>query len=207
MKATLQDRINNSNSNLSLEPIIEISREDFQDETIKSCKKALIGAIFNCSQLINLKFINVSLLVSNFDSCMIKQCQFKHTQFDESKFKKIIIKDCIFEDTTFIYSLSNHCVFENCQFTDVNFFDVVSKQTCFKKCAFRKTRWDCALFYSCQFLESTDFEDNYYESGTLINSKFSESKYKAIEFKGEIFFMTIFEILKSIEPSKEEDED
>ena len=70
---------------------------------------------------------------------------------------------------------------------DCIFVDSDISETIFESCTFSKGSLD----QSCHFI-NTVFWDVTFGFGTLIDSKFSNSK-KSIEFEGEVYFNDIFD--------------
>lgn len=74
---------------------------------------------------------------------------------------------------------------------DCIFVDSDISETIFESCMFSKGSLDNSEFQSCHFI-NTVFRDVIFGFGTLIDSKFSNSK-KSIEFEGEVYFNDIFD--------------
>ena len=220
MTIKLQKIIDDFDSSTKSE--IQIFKKNFGNETIEACLKALIGATFENSSFVSMQYINVCFDQSDFINCIIKNCDFKKAYFDIGIFKNTVIENCRFENTSFAPrrfentviencrfentsfegSWFKNCTFINCQFTEVDFGDVEAKKFYFRKCEFIETQWACALLYGAEFIEPTYLQQNHYGSGTVIDSKFYDSEYKSLEFKGEIFLLEIVDMFKNLNSSE-----
>ena len=200
MTIKLQKIIDDFDSSTKSE--IQIFKKNFGNETIEACLKALIGATFENSSFVSMQYINVCFDQSDFINCIIKNCDFKKTYFDIGVFQNTVIENCRFENTSFEGSWFKNCTFINCQFTEVDFGDVEAKKFYFRKCEFIETQWACALLYGAEFIEPTYLQQNHYGSGTVIDSKFYDSEYKSLEFKGEIFLLEIVDMFKNLNSSE-----
>jgi hypothetical protein len=74
---------------------------------------------------------------------------------------------------------------------DCIFVDSDISETIFESWRFSKGYLDDSEFQSCHFIK-TVFRDITFGFGSLIDSKFSNSK-KSIEFEGEVYFNDIFD--------------
>jgi uncharacterized protein YjbI with pentapeptide repeats len=177
MNNKLQNIIENYRSGLLSTPNIQARKETFSDEIIEFV--GTIGSIlafssFRNSSLINMEFINVNFESGYFENCIFKNCIFKNTIFTAADFE--------------------NCVLKNCQFSHCSFSDVDGLETIFNECTFVRSDFNNAVFESCHFIKPIfeGVKEGPIGSATIIDTKFSNSK-KSLEFKGEMFFLEIFD--------------
>lgn len=176
MTKTLKNLIESYQKGELNTPNIEVIDRIFSDEMIKFTDDVLLDltvsrAFFEKSRLTKIRFCNGSFGSSFFKNCFLENCVFLNIHFQEMESLKCIFKNCLFMDCIFVDSEISETIFENCTFS--------------------KGSVDDSEFQSCHFI-NTVFRDVTFGFGTLIDSKFSDSK-KSIEFEGEVYFNDIFD--------------
>lgn len=134
----------------------------------------------------------------SFSNCLVKKSQLTRIKISNGNFElgfftESNLENCTFQSTNFQELKCDKCVFKNCSFIDCRFVDSDISETIFENCKFEKGCLDSSEFQSCNFINTVfqDLEGLRLGSGVLIDSKFSNSK-KSIEFKGEFFFLDLF---------------
>ena len=178
MTETLKNLIDRYKQGLLNTPNLQVISKVFSNEVIHFPDDMLVdltfsGSVLKNSQLTSIKFFNGS--------------------FGSSFFNESFLANCAFENVTFQLMKCNKCVFKNCLLINCNFADSYISETIFENCKFEKGCLDSSEFKSCNFINTVfqDWEGLRLGSGVLIDSKFSNSK-KSIEFKGEFFFLDLF---------------
>ena len=156
-------------------PNIQVIGKKFSDEMISLPDDVFLDltfsrAFFEKTHLTKIQFCNGSFGLSFFKDCCLENCSFSNINFKEMRSFKCTFKDCLFMDCLLVESEISETIFNGCRFS--------------------KGSLDDSEFQSCQFI-NTGFRDVTFGFGTLIDSKFSNSK-KSIEFEGEVFFNDIF---------------
>lgn len=109
MNQTLETIIDGYKNNLIETPNLQISKENFSDETI--CDEMLYYSSFKNLSLLNCNFTNTNCDSSFFEGCLFKNCTFKSTSFHEAEFENCILTNCRFIN----------CNLSQANFTETNF--------------------------------------------------------------------------------------
>ena len=142
--------------------------ESYQKGKLSTPNMQVIDKIFS-DEIINLP--DDVLLDLTFSRAFFEKSRLTKIRFCNGSFGSSFFKDCLFMD----------CIF----------LDSEISETIFESCTFSKGSVDGSEFQSCRFI-NTVFRDVTFGFGTLIDSKFSNSK-KSIEFEGEVYFNDIFD--------------
>jgi uncharacterized protein YjbI with pentapeptide repeats len=144
--------------------------------------------LIECYQKGELSTPNIQVIDKIFSDEMINlpddvllDLTFSRAFFEKSRFTKI----------RFCNGSFGSSFFKDCLFMDCIFVDSDISETIFESCTISKGSLDDSEFQSCHFI-NTVFRDVTFGFGTLIDSKFSNSK-KSIEFEGEVYFNDIFD--------------
>lgn len=137
--------------------------ESYQKGELSTPNMQVIDKIFS-DEIINLP--DDVLLDLTFSRAFFKKSRLTKIRFCNGSFGSSFFKDCLFMDCIFVDSEISETIFESCTFSNGSV--------------------DGSEFQSCRFI-NTVFRDVTFGFGTLIDSKFSNSK-KSIEFEGEVYF-------------------
>lgn len=120
--------------------------------------------------------------------------EFIYVNFESSYFEECLIKNCVFKNVI----LQEEEV-ENCEVIDCELSDWDMEKTIFNKCKFLRSSFSKYISNSYDFWSPrfTGVHGDLIGSAVLIGSKFSNYK-KSIEFKGEIYFLDIFDQIKEL---------
>lgn len=182
MSQTLQNMIDRYKNGLLERQNLQISNENFSNETICGDGEILYSSTFK-----NLSLFNVNFRTINFESSFFQGCFFKNCVFDS-----MILQSGKFENC----SLTN-CWLRNCNLSKLDF-----TETTFDGCEFEKAEKGSltkAWFESCYFIETNfdGFEGMALCETALVDSKFSKFN-KSIEFQGDFFLIDILQPLSGM---------
>jgi uncharacterized protein YjbI with pentapeptide repeats len=142
--------------------------ESYQKGELSKPNMQVIDEIFS-DEMINLPddvLLDLTFSRAFFEKSRLTKIRFCNGSFGSSFFKDCLFMDCILVDSDIL-------------------------ETIFESCTFSKGSLDDSEFQSCHFINMV-FRDVTFGFGTLIDSKFSNSK-KSIEFEGEVYFNDIFD--------------
>ena len=116
------------------------------------------AAKFMKNLAIRIKIDRCSLVLTEFQSCVIQQALIRQSNFSQTHFNNVTliestVTDVQFINTTMQYTNLTSTIFTQCTFINVNFTDAVTQNASFLNCTFQQS-----LISQEQLLKATSFE-------------------------------------------------